>query len=224
MGNAGTDYGVIPAAISDDPSLPPTFETIFSFALSHEVLETLHNYTGALFTATSPSVDGACVIDFYYNEVCDPVEYSPGYVIHDFNVANFVLPSYWEINLPAGPYDFLNTVLSPFTPFQGEQLVNEFAPGCEAEVFLLASIPPPSGNPFDLIVIDEGSVFAPCAPCAPCDSLKHTKASSKVSGARIYRSAKQAASKIKKSPHEKFSKKLSLGALFAKNAPKKKSK
>src|SRR5262249_44442186 len=59
-------------------------------------------------------------IDYYVAEVCDPVEHSPGYLIDGFNMSNFVLPSYWVPELAEGPFDFLDTVPAPLTPYAGE--------------------------------------------------------------------------------------------------------
>lgn len=116
MGTPQTTYGVVPSALSKDPSLPPTFNTILSNVVSHEVLETLADFSiDKFFSLSAPTH-----IDFYSGEICDPVEFNPGYVIDDFNVANFVLPSWFVPNLGKGPFDFLNKTRRPFTPFEGE--------------------------------------------------------------------------------------------------------
>lgn len=118
MGSPETDYGIIPAFLRNSPTLPPTFESIFCFVVSHEILETLHNYGVDKFYYFWNVVDG--YIDYYTGEVCDPVEFTPGYIINCLFVSNFVLPSFWVQNLTIGPFDFLDTVPGPFTPFAGQ--------------------------------------------------------------------------------------------------------
>jgi hypothetical protein len=176
MGDSSTDYGVVPASLSGDPTLPPTFDTIFSNSVSHEVLETLHNYTTNLWTLNANgNIDS---INEFINEVCDPVESTPGYVMCGYNVSNFVLPSYWTY-LSTGPYDFLNTVSAPFTPFAGEQSFIQVGP-CGAENFVIVSLPIPFGDPTMPFIVDLGPVFStPCCPTAASqavDLLKGAKA------------------------------------------------
>lgn len=167
MGNASTDYGVVPSSLSGDPTLPPTFEGNFSLSVSHEVLETLHDYTGLKFTANvvvNPQTEELDVIDLFVEEVCDPVEFTPGYLLCGLNVSNFVLPSYWVNGLSTGPFDFLNTVPAPFTPFQGEQSFAEVGL-CGTEQFVEVSLPIPFGDPNDVFIVDLGPVFT-----CPCDT------------------------------------------------------
>ena len=161
MGDATTDFGIVPASLLGDPTLPPTFEGIFSFTVSHEVLDTLHNYTTNL--ATLNFEGNLDFVDAFFNEVCDPVENAPGYRIDGISVSNFVLPSYWINDLATGPFDFQLTVPAPLTPFAGTQTFIQFGP-CGGELLELVSVPQPFGDPFTIFVNDLGPAFAPC-PC-----------------------------------------------------------
>jgi len=121
LGTIKGSYGVIPTAGSQNPFSPPTFETVLSFAISHEVLETLHNYGVNKYYSYQKFKGNTMIsIDYFVAEVCDPVEHSPGYLIDGFNMSNFVLPSYWVPELAEGPFDFLDTVPAPLTPYAGE--------------------------------------------------------------------------------------------------------
>lgn len=119
MGSPKTKYGIVPASLSGDPTLPPTFATIFSNTCSHEMLETLANYAvNKVFLFVK-----ADHFKFYEGEVCDPVEFTPGYVINDLFVADFVLPSWYVTTLTKGPFSFLETTTAPLTPQNGEIFV-----------------------------------------------------------------------------------------------------
>lgn len=157
LGNANTNYGIIPASMKGDPTIPPTFRTIFSWTVSHEVLETLHDYTA--LNQQFNFIGNIDFVDAYIREVCDPVQFTPGYVICGLNVSNFVLPSYWTNDLPEGPYDFLNTVQAPLVPFAGLQGLIRFGP-CGGEFLGIVSLPPPFGNPSLPFFEDNGPVFS----------------------------------------------------------------
>lgn len=95
-------------------------------------------------------------------KVCTPVALTRGYTIPGHNVAgnrlwvsDFVLPSFWIQGLAKGPFNFLNTVLAPFTPYAGFiGFLRSSATG--TEIFTKESHP---RDPEDVIVVDQGSVF-----------------------------------------------------------------
>lgn len=166
MGNAKTDYGVVPAHLSHDPTLPPTFAGLLCNSVSHEVLEMLYDYvtddTKSFFNIVRHKTKS---VDFFSGEVCDPVEFNPGYLFCGLSVSNFVLPSYWVPGLKKGPFDFLNTVPAPLTPFTGEQ--DYYKAGCTGlELFSRVSLPRPFGNPNRVHVVDLGSVLSCPSPAA----------------------------------------------------------
>jgi hypothetical protein len=164
IGNGSSGYGVEWVFLSypNDPSLPPSFARIFSQAVSHESLETIVN--GAVDNYVFFTVS-YIPPDFYlfFKEVCDPVQFTPGYEVGCLNVADFVLPSYWDDLYATGPYDFLDTVLSPFLPNRGLQFFYELI-NCGAEAFVVLS---PYVDPTAYDLIDEGPLTS-CANCTPC--------------------------------------------------------
>ncbi len=162
MGTPSTDYGVVPASLLGSPDLPPTFETIFSNVFSHEILETLANYAvNKVFRVQNGLAPNS--IDFYRAEVCDPVEFNPGYIIRGFNVANFVLPSWFVFGLAEGPYDFLNTTPASFTPFSGEISITRASatPGAHLVFFDKVSLP---SNPTVVFFTAPTVIFPFSAP------------------------------------------------------------
>ncbi|MBS0654381.1 MAG: hypothetical protein JSR46_01260 [Verrucomicrobia bacterium] len=162
IGDSSTCYGVTPAFNGGAPFLPQTFDGLFSQAVSHEVLETLHNYTTNLATLDySGDFFGPDTIVGFIDEVCDPVSFSRGYEIHGLNVANFVLPSYWVNDLSVGPYDFLNTVQAPFIPYGGTQDLLLTFP-CGAAFLTIVSPPPCIDDPTDFDVF--GNPIFSCDP------------------------------------------------------------
>ncbi len=187
IGTKKTDYGVLPAYLSGNPTLPPTFATLFSWAVSHEVLETLVDYDVNQYTLTQIASN---TVRIFINEVCDPVEFTPGYVLDGLNVSDFVLPSFWLYNLETGPYSFLNTVPAPLTPFAGELSVAEFG-CCEAENLLLYSNPPQYGNPNIVYTIDLGPIFS-CLSCANTNQSSTDTQATPSSRLRVHRVASTA--------------------------------
>ncbi len=161
MGDASTDYGVVPTSLAGYPYLPQSFDGLFCQTTSHEVLETLHNYSTNLYTLSYAGTTDITNINAFSNEVCDPFQYSPGYRLCDLNVANFALPSFWVNDLATGPYDFLSTTSAPFTPFAGEIDSIQFGP-CGAESYTIISLPTSLGNPSMLELVDNGPIFSPC--------------------------------------------------------------
>lgn len=115
IGNEATSYGVRHAAHAGGSYLPSRFKQIFSWALSHEVLETLANYSISHYFLA----DRSSSLEFYMAEVCDAVEYTPGYQIDGIQVSDFVLPN-WFIPNWSKPFNFLNTMSHALTPFRGE--------------------------------------------------------------------------------------------------------
>lgn len=155
IGDNSTCYGITPVFDEDIPFFPETFDGFFCQVVSHEVLETLHNYTTNLATLDfSENFFGPSTIAAFFNEVCDPVSYNKGYKIDGLNVANFVLPSYWVNDLEQGPFDFLDTVQEPFTPYGGEQDLLVIEPCGTFDVFVI-SPPPCVADPEDLFIDGE---------------------------------------------------------------------
>ena len=152
IGDCDTCYGIVPVFKQELCFFPSCFKDFFSLAVSHEVLETLHNYTLNLNTIdVSGDFFGPETMVAFSREVCDPVEYSKGYKLCGMNVANFVLPSYWVNDLEVGPFDFLDTVCEPFIPYAGEQDLILFFP-CAAFELFIDSCPPCICDPCDLYV------------------------------------------------------------------------
>jgi hypothetical protein len=100
----------------------PTFEAELSTVMSHEVLELLGNYQNSKHYYT-PYIAGPYILfDVHYvGETADPTEFAPGYKIDGVWVADFVLPSYWKREFEVGPYNFLDTIISPLSPYKGLQ-------------------------------------------------------------------------------------------------------
>jgi hypothetical protein len=170
IGSDDTCYGIKPAFDLDLPFLPQTFQGFFCQTISHEVLETLHNYTGTLATLDfSGEFFGPGVILSFFQEVCDPVSFSRGYRRNGLNVANFVLPSYWVNDLPEGPFDFLNTVEEPLIPFSGEQdLILSFA--CGSLGVTITSPPACIADPHDFII--NAFLISFCGCCGGVGTVK----------------------------------------------------
>lgn len=149
IGDDSTCYGVTPVLNLGLPFYPETFAGACSRSISHQVLETLHDYTTNLVTLDfSEKFFGPNTIAGFFNEVCDPVQFSRGYKICGLNMANFVLPSYWVNDLTTGPFDFLGVVKEPFTPYGGSQLLLLTQP-CGTDFFRIVSLPPCEGDPED---------------------------------------------------------------------------
>lgn len=165
MGNSSTGYGVYWASkrFAGNPAFPPGFNNVFSKAVSHEVLNLLYNYSVNKFFANLIGVQGQAPeqVNMYISEVCDPVMFSPGYTINNLYVSNFVLPSFWVPDLLVGPFDFLDTVPAPFTPYAGQlefyksdnqgtrlfKLVSEFSrPEHVVEIFIKTIFSCPGSN------------------------------------------------------------------------------
>lgn len=167
MGNADSGYGVLWAFLNfqGDPTLPPTFDGIFSWTQSHEVLETLHNYAVNEFYAINffDNEGNLEVIELYLGEVCDPVTFTPGYQIHDTYVADFVFPNFWVPTLQnQRPYNFLDTVTAPLTPYAG--LLTFYAlDRFGSQTFQLIS---PFNDPNNLLLNLVQILFS-CDPIAP---------------------------------------------------------
>lgn len=162
MGDATTDYGVVPTSLAGYPYLPQSFDGLFSQTTSHEVLETLHNYSTNLYTFDFVGTTSVDNINAFSNEVCDPFQFSPGYRLCDLNVANFALPSFWVNDEATGPFDFLNTTSAPFTPYAGILDLIQFG-SCGGESFTVVSLPSSEGDPSMLELVDNGPIFAPCS-------------------------------------------------------------
>lgn len=161
IGTEDSGYGVFWASLSGDPTLPPTFEGILSDAISHEVLETLGDYT-ATFAASNTPLKNPKILNFYVHEVCDPVEFAPGYKIDGQWVSNFVLPSFWIWGREEGPFDFLDTVVAPLTPYAGLLQFFKFGPCGLAKNLIIVSLSvDQGGNPLDDFIVDIG-LFKPC--------------------------------------------------------------
>lgn len=163
IGTDETDYGILPASLSSNKHLPSTFAGIFSLSVSREVLETLHDPELKKFYAFHNEKGGDLVsLDMYLGEVCSPVGLTRGYTISGHNLAedrlwvsDFVLPAFWIQGLDRGPFNFLNTVLAPFTPYAG---FIGFLRSSETgtEIFTKESFPK---DPEEVIVVDQGAVF-----------------------------------------------------------------
>lgn len=183
IGTADSGYGVLWASLQGDPTLPPTFEGILSVAISHEVLETLGDYT-ATFPASNTPLKNPKFLNFYVHEVCDPVEFAPGYKIDGEWVSNFVLPSFWIWGREEGPFDFLDTVVAPLTPYAGLLQFFKFGPCGVAKNLIIVSLSvDQGGNPLDPFIVDVG-LFKPCKNSGKKNAAD--KAPSSKSGPRIH--------------------------------------
>jgi hypothetical protein len=91
--------------------LPP------SGVLSHEILETLANPSGATLAQYTKNSKPALI----YTEVCDPVG-QDYYTINNIPVCNFVTPDFFY-ERPAPRYDFLGHVTAPLTAGPRGQLL-----------------------------------------------------------------------------------------------------
>lgn len=162
MGTATSGYGVFFYSTLGLPFLPPTFEGTLSEAISHETLETLWDPTVNLWTTNFGPTDSPINYKLYINEVCDPVQFAnyQSKECPQLYLSNFVLPSYWNpYGLSFAPFDFLNTVTAPLTPFAGQQLyIFTDTNPCTVEFFTSFSSP---SDPSTIIIFDQGPVLTP---------------------------------------------------------------
>lgn len=165
MGTPDTNYGIIPLFLLHRPNFPPTFETMLSWATSHEILETLHDYAANKYYAINNYQNGELKsISFYIGEVCDPTDLFSGYIIDNFNVSNFVFPNFWVPTSAKRPFDFLNTIPAPLTPFGGTIPFLKIHEGTGIESWILLS---PPTDPTQLIFLDPETLIS----CSSNDEL-----------------------------------------------------
>ncbi len=88
--------------------------TPWSVILSHEVIEMLGDEYLNLHVLRTENGKH----QFWYRELCDPVQHSMYLDEHGVELSNFVLPNFYREN-STGPYDFLNVLSKPFEVFDG---------------------------------------------------------------------------------------------------------
>jgi hypothetical protein len=105
----GRQWGIVAASPSlDSGGDVLTGDWSVASILSHEVCELLVDPACNLWAANGHG-------RAYSYEVCDPVE-APTYVINGVSVSNFVLPAWFDPELPSGArYDHMGVLKAPFT-------------------------------------------------------------------------------------------------------------
>lgn len=120
IGSVETETGIAWTATLGRHDIPPTFDTIFSYATSFCTLSVLGNLSINKYAQKFNDVGGLFNLEMYQTFPVSPVGNNPGYLVNCTNVENFALPSFWDsTGLATGPFDFLETTSAPLTPFQG---------------------------------------------------------------------------------------------------------
>lgn len=95
----------------------------WTFALSHEVLESIVNPNANILLPGRDLIHEGRENEWilYSYEVCDPVE-RLSYIIDDYTVSNFVTPDFFQYDRTCGSrFDFLELVERPLLPSLGSQ-------------------------------------------------------------------------------------------------------
>lgn len=151
-----------------------TFAQQVGALLAHELIEAMVNPNLGRFATQLGAAAGVLSnfsqVDFYWQEVCDPLAYGPGYYHPDSAVwlPNFALPQYFvgcttaDCDQAPGPYDHLHFAPASLTPYQGVHPLLRYNTTDGSLAYCIAYSPPETPTPVQLIClpyIDVASVF-----------------------------------------------------------------
>lgn len=170
VGNSTTLYGL--TAMLNTPSFwplslptPITFQKGFLYLLDYAVLSVMGSPSNNKYQLFEHN--GSYTQDFYAMEAVQPVAgevYSndgSNYVI------NFVLPSFWQQGSSSEPFDYLDTVPDPFTPWKGHVFFERFnATGQTNSRYYLIS---PQDNPSNPVLLFLGPALVGTPPADPSE-------------------------------------------------------
>ena len=158
MGDNTTGYGLI-YVLNEPPfwpdTMPVNFQSGFSYLLDYGIISILGNPTTNRYQLYH--YPGSVTQDFYSMEIVQPVEFQVYTSDNHHYFVDFVLPSFWQQSASKGPFDYLNTVPSPFTPWKGHIFFERFnATGQTNQGYYNIS---PQNNPSNHILISIGKVL-----------------------------------------------------------------